>query len=1008
MLPNVSEKQLAEASRVSASFSRGASGPLFKHSADFTGQAEVVDDKGQRGSQPLSKLARSESTRVSFEDPTALKSGMKASGRFEKTDSQKTIDGAPAAPPDDEGRRLSRVSFQDSHMEIPTKLNALGLISDTIEENGQDMSSLDSMDSCDSDHVPSAEERSPEDEGWDIELLKCWEKWVPRRSGNSKFNKKRSFADDGKSTKNPAQAMITLNERYNLTTGAQEPANAVTEASVILDNEGQPRWERLWARCIIPPQRRLPWEICGMLFLGYDLLAIPWQVFDPPENTLYYIMTWSSTIFWTLDIGVSFTAGYHQEGVVEMRPRWIAKHYMKGGFAFDFFVVSIDYLISMARILGTFFLEGTSVSYMRFAKIVKFFRLLRLVRLLKVQGTFHDFVERVDDETIVIIMGVFKILIAIMVINHLIACSWYGIGISDIYETSWVKTNEINPEDRMYAYTTALHWSLTQFTPASMEVVPENTGERAFTVSVLVFAMVAFSSFISSITGAMTRIRQIDHERLEMLSSLRRYLYENHVSKMLVARTMGSVNSSMKKSKRRFHEKDVQLLQLLPWSLKADLRDEIFTRTFSHHPFMAQICTSPEHRTQRRRLFHTGLHEQSLPVSHELFTPSYVADRIYFVLNGALSFTEECDAAVFETASEDQRDSSPNPGSPTTSSSIGPTRTGDLRFSTSNPGARPHRDGSMTSASTLSEGMWACEAALWIKWRHVGQLVAMTHCEVVGIKACKFQEIMYTQQCVRYAQEFALFFQNDNNSEDLTDTWADLEILEDMAWCAFETEVEEVEASDVYDQMDHGKVKRSASEDNKQPIPSLTPPSTRKSSSSLTPRSTFGVFSGAANTNLISAAFSKVTDVWHSRNSTGKGQFQVGAKKGNRVSQSGGAFTPRSTNLSIQEGFYHPDSGFKRSSMMSSMEVPQRRSNGSMNSASSWESEPELGAIPEGSRHGSECSIIRKVDFGETSAAKGGSRGSFEEAQEESVSSWKPGSFSKTGTELAILPGVTC
>jgi hypothetical protein len=238
--------------------------------------------------------------------------------------------------------------------------------------------------------------------------------------------------------------------------------------------------------------------------------------------------------------------------------------------------------------------------------------------------------------------------------------------------------------------------------------------------------MVAFSSFISSITGAMTRIRQIDHERLEELSNLRRYLYENQVSKMLVARTMGSVNSSMKKSKRRFHEKDVHLLQLLPWSLKADLRDEIFTRTFSHHPFMAKLCLSMEHRTQRRRLFHTGLHEQSLPISHELFTPSYVADRIYFVLNGALSFTEEYDAANFENMGDD----GPT-GAPTTSSSIGPspTRTGDLRQTS--PGARAHRDGSVGSTGTLTEGMWACEAALWIKWRHVGQLVAMTHCEAL-------------------------------------------------------------------------------------------------------------------------------------------------------------------------------------------------------------------------------------------------------------------------------------
>jgi hypothetical protein len=109
MLPNVSEKQLAEASRVSACFSRGASGPLFKHCADLTGQAEVVDDKGQRGSESLSNLARSGSM------PSALKSSMKTSGRFEKSDSQRSMD----APADDEGRRLSRVSFQDSHMKFP-------------------------------------------------------------------------------------------------------------------------------------------------------------------------------------------------------------------------------------------------------------------------------------------------------------------------------------------------------------------------------------------------------------------------------------------------------------------------------------------------------------------------------------------------------------------------------------------------------------------------------------------------------------------------------------------------------------------------------------------------------------------------------------------------------------------------------------------------------------------------------------------------------------------------
>merc|ERR1719498_1989996 len=105
---------------------------------------------------------------------------------------------------------------------------------------------------------------------------------------------------------------------------------------------------------------------------------------------------------------------------------------------------------------------------------------------------------------------------------------------------------------------------------------------------------------------------------------------------------------------------------------------------------------------------------------------------------------------------------------------------------------------------------------------------------------------MYSEECVRYAQEFALFFQNDHNIEDLSDVWADYEILEDMAWCAFEKEVEEVEASDAYDQMD-GKVIQKNSDKPK--------------GDNGTPRSTFGFAIQGKNgsqQNLLSMAFSKV------------------------------------------------------------------------------------------------------------------------------------------------------
>merc|ERR1712061_341712 len=101
-----------------------------------------------------------------------------------------------------------------------------------------------------------------------------------------------------------------------------------------------------------------------------------------------------------------------------------------------------------------------------------------------------------------------------MLTNHLIACAWYAIGTIDEDTTvdTWVKANELEGTSILYRYTTSLHWSLTQFTPASMEVYPENGKERLFTVSVITIAMVTFSSFVSAITNAMTQLRNLNSE----------------------------------------------------------------------------------------------------------------------------------------------------------------------------------------------------------------------------------------------------------------------------------------------------------------------------------------------------------------------------------------------------------------------------------------------------------------------------------------------------------------
>ena len=50
----------------------------------------------------------------------------------------------------------------------------------------------------------------------------------------------------------------------------------------------------------------------------------------------------------------------------------------------------------------------------------------------------------------------------------------------------------------------------------------------------------------------------------EQITMLRRYLGENRVSGSLMVRIWGSLHIAMSNSKSRLHEKDVQILQLLP------------------------------------------------------------------------------------------------------------------------------------------------------------------------------------------------------------------------------------------------------------------------------------------------------------------------------------------------------------------------------------------------------------------------------------------------------------
>merc|ERR1719424_1175248 len=102
----------------------------------------------------------------------------------------------------------------------------------------------------------------------------------------------------------------------------------------------------------------------------------------------------------------------------------------------------------------------------------------------------------------------------------------------------WLIYFEVEDKSDFYKYIVSLHWSLTQFTPSTMNIAPRNSSERTFAVVVVVFALVSFSSFVSGVTNAVNELRTMNAGMTTDGARIRAYLAKKKVSTRLGSRIM--------------------------------------------------------------------------------------------------------------------------------------------------------------------------------------------------------------------------------------------------------------------------------------------------------------------------------------------------------------------------------------------------------------------------------------------------------------------------------------
>mmetsp|Transcript_79302 Transcript_79302/g.190323 ORF Transcript_79302/g.190323 Transcript_79302/m.190323 type:complete len:786 (+) Transcript_79302:37-2394(+) len=556
-------------------------------------------------------------------------------------------------------------------------------------------------------------------------------------------------------------------------TAAVATASQLDEKKLVTSGPDSYQERRGCQRCILPPSdpKRMAWDLMGMVLLLYDMIAIPISAFDPGSSLFTDIMEWTTQIFWTFDILMSLVTGYVSKGQIVMSPFPIFIHYLKTWFVLDVIVVGPDWFMTFVALSAAGEDEGGSTSVSRLMRSIRVVRTVRLLRLVKLKRILDMLKDRITSEVVFILLNILKLIILLLLVNHFIAALWYSMGsLGGEGVPNWRDAYNMRPEQQSiyYRYATSLHWSLTQFTPATVDVHPQNMVERTFAIMVLIFGLVLFSSFISSITASMTQLRNMQEDKSKQFWLLRRYLQQKQVPPDLGFKVLRYTEYATSSRGEAIPEHRITILGMLTKQLRSELRFVTHYRCLRKHGFFELVGVMNESVLHMMSSGPT-LITKALAAQDPLFDTVDAATAMYFVDQGAVQYIQASIAQASVTAtfggatlgvSDRLSEKMPVPVTPASINhlALDPEYTMSMEDVVT---------ASQEAGQVIQPGGHLCEVALWAKWKHVGSARAVLESSIVLVSVKGFAECVRRDPAVDamasvYAKTFVQLL-NDSN-----------------------------------------------------------------------------------------------------------------------------------------------------------------------------------------------------------------------------------------------------
>jgi len=249
-----------------------------------------------------------------------------------------------------------------------------------------------------------------------------------------------------------------------------------------------------------------------------------------------------------------------------------------------------------------------------------------------------------DSELWVTTVQIVGWIVGILMLNHLTACLWYWLG--NTVDHGWVVKAKIIYRDEhdkdannMYMYLTSLHWACTQFTPASMEVVPVSSAERIVAVIVIFSSLVLCSSFLTSITTTVSVFRRKKTDYVNAHANMIRFLQENQIPMEFACTILDMLADHKKQTDqvKRLHEADVTLIKALPESMQQTLKLYVYKPVWDKHIILSYWSRKMGNAVAVNICTET-MSQVSINGGHDLFTYGAEAKAMYFVIEGEILY----------------------------------------------------------------------------------------------------------------------------------------------------------------------------------------------------------------------------------------------------------------------------------------------------------------------------------------------------------------------------------